>query len=1043
MYLNFHSYYSFKYGIMSPEQLLAEAKQKGISHIALTDINNTSGILDFFRLANNYGIKPVAGIDFRNGTEQKCIGIAKNHKGFYELNKFLSECSLSGKTIIPEKIPDFENAFVVYPFQNLHRHCEERSNLPIEVADGQIASSRKHTSPASLLAMTHRWREHEFIGIKISDLNRLQFSQWKNYPDKLVLLHPVTFRNKIDFNTHRLLRAIDKNTLLSKLDTREQAQPDEIMLTENELETRLSRHSFLIDNAKKILEQCSIDFEFGANKNKKYFTGSANGDREKLKSLCEEGLHYRYKDPDEKQERIEKELRMIHEKKFASYFLINHEIVRYAKSQNFFYVGRGSGANSIVAYLLGITDVDPVELDLYFERFINPSRINPPDFDIDFSSDDRPEIIKHIFERYGNDHTALLATYSTFQSNAVVRELGKVFGLPKAEIDSLPAKFESNDALDENTRLIFNYSKRIHDFPNHLSIHAGGILISENPINYYTATVMPPKDFPLTQFSMLEAEDLGLYKFDILAQRGLGKIRDAIEIIQKNKNEPIDIHDVKKSKEDEKVKENLMSANLMGCFYVESPAMRMLLTKLEAKTYLDLVAASSIIRPGVASSGMMREYILRFKGQKPTYETPEPIYKILHDTFGVMVYQEDVIKVAYYFAGLTFGEADMLRRGMSGKYRARAEFQKVEKKFFDNCKEKGYDDKITQEVWRQIESFAGYAFSKGHSASYAVESYQCMYLKTHYPLEYMVAVINNGGGFYALEFYVHEARQCGGNIHLPDINKSEHLTCIYDKEIYLGFHLLKELEKNTSEKLLTERYSNGSFSSLDNFMKRVSVSVEQLRILIRSGAFRFTGKTKKQLLWDIYSIIGANKKTVPRKELFEVSRREFQLPELYHGKFDDAFDEIEILDFPLCSPFELIKEKIERGDAEAQSRNLLIEISASPRLCVKNLLLAVVELPAHRGKIISIIGYMVTRKYTSTKKGDSMAFGTFLDREGKWIDTTHFPNVLMQFPFTGRGCYFITGKVVEEFGFYSLDVTEMKRLDYIERFSNEKEASVH
>ncbi|HKR07236.1 MAG TPA: DNA polymerase III subunit alpha [Bacteroidia bacterium] len=990
---------------MSPEELLREARQKGISHLALTDINNTSGILDFFRLAQNYGIKPIAGIDFRNGADQKFIGIAKNHQGFYELNKFLSACSLSGVTIIPDKIPGFENAFVIFPFVSAFRTLSE----------------------------------NEFTGIKISDLNRLQFSEWKNHPDKLVILHAVTFRNKTDFNTHRLLRAIDKNTLLSKLSVTEQAQPGEIMLAENELENKLSDHSFLIDNVKKISEQCSIDFQFGTNKNKKYFTGSADGDRIKLESLCEEGLHYRYKDPGKKRERIEKELNMIHEKDFASYFLINHEIVQYAKYKNFFYVGRGSGANSIVAYLLGITDVDPVELDLYFERFINPSRINPPDFDIDFSSDDRPEIIRHIFEIYGNDHTAQLATYNTFQANSVIRELGKVFGLPKAEIDALgdsasAAPSPSGRAgvgLDHITRLLYKYAQHIQDLPNHLSIHAGGILISELPIHYYTATTIPPKGFPLTQFSMLEAEDAGLYKFDILAQRGLGKIKDAIEIIQQNKNETIDIHDVQKFKEDKKVRQNLMSANLMGCFYVESPAMRMLLTKLEAKTYLDLVAASSIIRPGVASSGMMREYILRFKGKPPTYETPKPIYDILHDTFGVMVYQEDVIKVAYFFAGLTFGEADMLRRGMSGKYRARAEFQKVEKKFFDNCKEKGYDDKITKEVWRQIESFAGYAFSKGHSASYAVESYQCMFLKTYYPLEYMVAVINNGGGFYALEFYVHEARMCGGAIHAPDINRSESATVIYGSDIYLGYAHLQNLEKKVIEDILNERCRNGLFTSLADFMKRVSIAVEQLRILIRTGAFRFTGRTKKQLLWDIHTEVGAAKKTVAKKELFETEKKEYVLPELYHGKFDDAFDEMELLAFPLCNPFELIGRQRSEDGGQNLSANGVSSLTSVLRPPSSVLLAA--DLKNYKGKIVEITGYYVTSKHTQTKHKEHMMFGTFLDRDGYFFDTTHFPKIAAQFPFTGRGCYCIKGKVAEEFGFYSLDVVEMKRLDFISR----------
>jgi DNA polymerase III alpha subunit len=443
----------------------------------------------------------------------------------------------------------------------------------------------------------------------------------------------------------------------------------------------------------------------------------------------------------------------------------------------------------------------------------------------------------------------------------------------------------------------------------------------------------------------------------------------------------------------------------MGCFYVESPAMRMLLKKLKASTYLDLVAASSIIRPGVAQSGMMREYILRFHDESRRQYIHPLMKELMEETFGVMVYQEDVIKVAHHFAGLSLAEADLLRRGMSGKYRARAEFQKVEKKFFENCKEKNYPDEITKEVWRQIESFAGYAFSKGHSASYAVESYQCMFLKTYYPLEFMTAVINNSGGFYATEFYVHEARMCHGKIQAPDINKSGYLTGIDGDEIHLGFHLIAELELTVTEKILDERTLNGYFSSLGNFMNRVPIAVEQLRILIRAGAFRFTGRTKKELLWDIHTLIGAKKKTEAHKELFEADRKKFQLPELHHGKLDDAFDEMELLGFPLCSPFDLLKEK-----------------TPSP--------LSAADLKNHLGKICSITGYFVTRKHTRTKKGDAMAFGTFLDKNGCWIDTTHFPGVLEKYPFRGKGCYLITGKVVEEFGFYSLDVTAMERLEF-------------
>ena len=990
MYINCRTYYSFKYGTMSPEQLLQEAQQKGISCLVLTDINNTSGVLDFFRLAPKYNVKPIAGIDFRNGHEQKFNGIAKNIDGFKELNDFLSE-HLRYKKEFENLAPNFSNSFVIYPFAN---------------------------APQKL-------RHNEYIGIKASDFNKLIFSDVRIHQDKFAALHPVTFLEKdtrvipgqktpvvflakhIHY-AHRLLRAMDANTLISKVNAAELASEEEVMLSENKLKNLFINYPSAYENSEEILNKCeAIDFAKPVNKNKSLFTGNIEQDKQLLLSECEKGMKYRYRQADEKiRKRYEKEINTIIEMGFTSYFLINWDIVRYAREQGLFYVGRGSGANSMVAYLLNITDVDPIDLDLYFERFINASRKNPPDFDIDFSSSERNKIIEYIFTKHGEANTALLATYSTMQENAVLRELGKVFGLPKNEIDALTE--ESLLQPGKTNKYLLCYSHFLKDFPNHLSIHAGGILISDKPIHCYTATSFPPKEFPVTQFSMLEAEDIGLNKFDILAQRGLGKIKDAVEIIKKNRNEHIDIHQIKKFKEDEKVRENLKSANLIGCFYVESPAMRMLLTKLKATTYLHLVAASSIIRPGVAQSGMMREYILRFHDESRRQYAHPIMKELMEETFGVMVYQEDVIKVAHHFGKLTLEESDKLRRGMGGKYRGREEFWAVKDIFFENCRKENYDDKLIHDVWNQMESFGGYAFAKGHSASYAVESYQCMFLKTYYPLEYMVAVINNGGGFYRPEIYFHEARMCGGNVHAPDINKSDYATNIYGNDIYIGFVHIGEFEQKVAEQILLERNTNGKYSSLQNFMSRVSIAVEQLRILIRIGAFRFTERTKKQLLWDIHTLIGAEKKTEARKELFEVEHREFTLPKLFHHSLDDSWDEIEMLGFPLCSPFDLLKES---------DSNIKVIQSSN-------------EFKNHLSKIISIVGYLVTRKRTRTKRGEEMAFGTFLDKEGKWIDTTHFPNVFKQYPFTGSGCYLITGKVVQEFDFYSLDVTAMNRMEY-------------
>ncbi|MBL4578431.1 MAG: DNA polymerase III subunit alpha, partial [Flavobacteriales bacterium] len=975
---NCHTYYSYKYGTLSIENLLNEASAKKLETIALTDINSTSACLDFIRLCPKQGIKPVVGIDFRKGAKQQFIGIAKNNRGFRELNEYLSYC-LHTETPIPTQAPGFENAFIIYPFSK---------------------------TPYSTL------RPNEFVGIRPSDLNRFRFSQWNSTRNRLVILQPVTFRNNRDFNAHRLLRAIDNNMLLSKLPKSEEGSPDEIMHTNAELEEIFKDYPTLIQNTKNILEECSIEFDYKTAKNKKTFTGSPVEDIALMRRECLKGLEYRFgKNPSQAVlDRMKKELSVIFKLNFCSYFLINWDMVRYARHKDYCYVGRGSGANSMVAYLLRITDVDPLELDLYFERFINPYRSSPPDFDIDFPSRDRNDVTKYLFDTHGWDHTALVGTYNTFQYRSMLRELGKVFGLPAREIDKIQSA-KSFAGMDDMSRLVVKYSKLINGFPSHLSVHSSGILISDETISTYGATMMPPKGFPTVHFSMIEAEDIGLSKFDVLGQRGLSKIKDSVKLIEDNTGDKVDIYDFKKFKKDRKVKELLREGLAIGCFYVESPAMRMLLKKLQADDYLRLVAASSIIRPGVSKSGMMREYILRYRHPErraaARQKLPE-LYDIMAETYGVMVYQEDVIKVAHYFAGLTLAEADILRRGMSWKFKQRNEFDKVRDKFFANCDAKNYPKTVITEVWRQIESFANYAFSKGHSASYAVESYQALYLKAHYPLEYLVATINNGGGFYRSELYVHEARMHGAQIENPCVNISDGKTSINGIVIHLGLGLMRDLNKDSIRSLLIARREEGAFSNLANFINRVSISLEQLKILIRVGAFRFTDKGKKELLWDAHFMMGNTKKTtVPVKTLFNTETKVFKLPPLHYHRLEAAFDEIEILHFPVnTSPFALVEN--------------LPDIPFSAR-----------EIPFHVDKIVTIVGYLIHVKGTSTSKNDYMSFGVFVDQRGHWIDSVQFPDVARRYPFRGPGCYIIKGKVTNEFGFISIEVSELHRLNTV------------
>ncbi len=993
MYLNNHTYYSLRFGTFSEIELLELARENQVKKLALTDINNTSGCLNFVRKAAQYNIEPVLGIDFRNGAQQEFVGIAKNNEGFRELNKFLSE-HLQKKSPLPEKAPAFKDAFVIYPFEKV-------------MASGIT-----------------EFQAHEFIGVSANELRKLRFSKLRELTSKLVVLQSVTFRNKRDFNAHRLLRAIDNNTLLSKLPPEEQAAPDQQMFPWKNLQNKFEDFSFILKNTQDLLDKCSIHFDFSAERkpqNQQIYKASREEDEKLLEELCQKGLLLRY--PGASQDvytRMSSELKVIKNLNFVSYFLINWRICQYAREKGYFYVGRGSGANSIVAYLLQITEVDPIELDLYFERFINEFRTSPPDFDIDFSWNNREDITRFIFEEF--EHTALLATYNTFQYKAVIRELGKVFGLPKEDIDKLGAGHIPPKELDNTHKIVLKYGNLIQGMPNYLSIHAGGILISNKPLTCFSALDLPPKGFPTVQFDMIIAEDVGLYKFDILSQRGLGKIRDSLDIIAQNQPDApaFDIHDVNKFKQDPKINGLIKEGLCVGCFYVESPGMRMLLKKLQTDTYLGLVAASSIIRPGVSRSGMMREYILRHRYPERRANAHPELAKIMPDTYGIMVYQEDVIKVAHYFAGLSLGEADVLRRGMSGKFRSREEFAQVEEKFIANCRKKKIEEKTIFEVWEQIKSFAGYAFAKGHSASYAVESYQSLFLKAYYPREYMVATLNNGGGFYSPELYVHEAKMCGAIMEPPCINEGDFHNTIKGTHIYLGFGQLKELEERTAQCIIENRNFHGKFRSFEDFLERVTISIEQISILIRINAFRFTGIEKYKLMWEAHFKLAKTIRKPDQLPLFIQKYKKFTLPDLHTTQLETAFEQIELLGFPLCSHFDLLKDEPKTSYAQKDLKDFL-------------------------NSNILIYGYLVTIKNTKTAKGQRMNFATFTDKDGHFFDTVLFPPVAEKYSFRGPGVYALFGKVTEEFDFLSIEISKMRKEAYLTdpRFSEANPATVH
>ncbi|MDZ7634270.1 MAG: PHP domain-containing protein [Bacteroidales bacterium] len=522
MYLNCHSYYSLRYGTLTVERLSELAAAAGIRRLVMTDINNTTGVPDFVRECRSRGITPAAGIEFREGNTLLYIGIARNNEGFRELNEFLTHHNFTGEPL-PPRPPSFPNAYVIYPagggvngragvsgggvngraapwdngsdggvsgsaaaHGNSYGGAEGTGNGSASAGAARTGAGGGSITPAAL-------RDNEYLGIRPSAAGRL-LSTAKSELSKYVILQPVTIESPADYPVHRSLRAVDNNLLLSRLEPHMTASPDEIITPESELIRPFGMWPQVAETTRRLLNDCSLEIDFTTHKNKKIYSASRYDDKLLLEKLAWDGMKYRYgKNNRVAEERVRHELEIIDRLGFSAYFLITWDIIRYSMACGFYHVGRGSGANSVVAYCLKITNVDPIDLNLYFERFINPKRTSPPDFDIDYSWKERDTVTEYIFRRYGHRHTALLGTVNTFRGKSIVRELGKVHGLPVDEIDALISNPSAESNRGEIQDLIFETGNKIADFPNLRSIHAGGVLISEEPVCCYHGARHAPK----------------------------------------------------------------------------------------------------------------------------------------------------------------------------------------------------------------------------------------------------------------------------------------------------------------------------------------------------------------------------------------------------------------------------------------------------------------------------------------------------------------------------------------------------------------------
>ncbi|HUW57968.1 MAG TPA: DNA polymerase III subunit alpha, partial [Planctomycetota bacterium] len=664
------------------------------------------------------------------------------------------------------------------------------------------------------------------------------------------------------------------------------AHPDSTLMTPEEMVARFRDHPEALANTLRIAEACTLEIPMGKPVFPKYPLPEGETPYSYLYKRCLEGLAWRYKPISQAAaERLTYELSLIDRLGFSEYFVIVGDILRHARQRGIPSVGRGSGASSIVAYLLGITNVDPIRYDLPFERFLNPGRTDCPDLDIDLCWRKRDEVIRYVYDTYGADHVAMISTHNCFRRRSAFREVAKAHGIANDVVNRISKRMSGAtareavreitsgasdlDVDDETLRKVTRYAERLEGFPHHLSIHCGGIVISDETIDSYVPLEEAAKGIAITQYEMHAIEDVGLVKIDLLGNRALSTLRETVEILKAHEGIRIDPEAL--PEDDGETFALVQSGRTLGCCQLESPAMRHLLLMLKPHTIRRIIQALALIRPAPASCGMKEAFVRRARGLEETTFPHPSLADVLGDTFGIMLYEDDAMLIAARLAGLDLAEGDRLRKAIK-KSRTDEEMRRVARYFLKHATRNGVPPDVASEMWVQMAKFNEYSFCRAHAAGYGLVAYQSAYLKAHHPAAYMTAALNNVQGIYPTRVHLWEAKRMGVEVLGPCVNHSDvefthepfhrdgpHLNrdCPYLNEgkIRIGLNRVKGLSQHTMERIIEKR-GQSPFLSLRDFMERVRAGLSEIESLILVGAFDFTGKNRPELIWQARAMFG-------------------------------------------------------------------------------------------------------------------------------------------------------------------------------------------
>ncbi|MGB5824663.1 MAG: DNA polymerase III subunit alpha [Proteocatella sp.] len=1029
-HLHLHTQYSLLDGFAKTDKLMDRVKELGMDSVAITDHGVMFGEVDFYKKAKSKGVRPIIGcevyVSFRSRHDKENIDkrsyhlilLAKDNVGYQNLIKLVSTGFVEGFYYKPR-----------VDYEILERHSEGiialsaclAGEIPQRLMEGKYQEAKAAAQRLEKVFGKDNFylelQDHEIPEQAKVNMYIQKMSKETGIP--MVATNDVHYLEREDWKTHEILMCIQTGKTLQDEHRMEFKTTEFYLKSPEEMEDLFKGYEGAIENTMKIAKRCSVEFDFDTIHLPEYKVEEGKTPSGFLRELCYKGLEKRYKNPTkEVLDRLEFELGVIEKMGYVAYFLIVWDFIYFAKSNDIMVgPGRGSAAGSIVAYTLEITDVDPIEYSLLFERFLNPERISMPDVDIDFCYEKREKVIEYVKQKYHDDHVAQIITFGTLGARASIRDVGRVLGVSYQEVDKVAKEIPFaigmtiDKALEVNSGLkklynssteikeLIDIARNVEGLPRHASTHAAGVVISKEPVDTYVPLYMHQNSIT-TQFPMTTLEELGLLKMDFLGLRTLTVIQNTVKLVKANYDIDIELSGMKY--DDPGVYENLSSANTLGVFQLESAGMRQFLKELKPDDFEEIIAGISLYRPGPMES--IPVYIKNKNNPSEISYLHETLKPILEVTNGILVYQEQVMQVVRVLGGYSYARADLVRKAMSKK---KMSVMEEEREYFVNgkldkdgnieitgCIRNGISNEVANKIYDNMIDFAKYAFNKSHAACYAVLAYQTSYLKTHYKVEFMTALMTSiMGNTDKVVLYIKECNDLGIEVLPPDVNRSFRTFSVENGNIRFAMSAIKNVGEAAVETIVRERKNNGEFTSLQNFIKRVSgqdINKRLVDSLFKAGAFDSININRATLMANFEKIWESTNNE--RKNNIEGQVSLFDSVKELESKVEI----IEVADFGTRERLAMEKEVLGlyiTGHPLKDYSERLKRIASHNTLMFKEMQENYEQYQYEDNSMVIIGGLIADKTYKTTRSKDMMVFLTLEDEFGT-LEVVVFPKIL-------------------------------------------------